>query len=77
MLGLGLDVRLRVRRLAPAHFLPSSPYPYPLPVMAGERPWPNPTPNPNPNQVSVLGAIGFTMCLLLTEVSMPAALQVS
>ena len=44
--------------------------------MAGERPWPNPTPNPNPNQVSVLGAIGFTMCLLLTEVSMPAALQV-
>lgn len=25
--------------------------------------------------VSVLGAIGFTMCLLLTEVSMPAALQ--
>ena len=59
-----MDVRIRVRRLAP----------YPLPVMAGERPWPNP--NPNPNQVSVLGAIGFTMCLLLTEVSMPAALQV-
>ena len=25
--------------------------------------------------MSVLGAIGFTMCLLLTEVSMPAALQ--
>ena len=35
----------------------------------------NPSPSPNPNQVSVLGAIGFTMCLLLTEVSMPAALQ--
>ena len=25
--------------------------------------------------VSMLGAIGFTMCLLLTEVSMPAVLQ--
>ena len=25
--------------------------------------------------VSVLGGIGFTMCLLLTEVAMPAALQ--
>ena len=29
----------------------------------------------SPSQVSILGAIGFTMCLLLTEVSMPAVLQ--